>query len=107
RHMPRRRDEILGSCGAGSGGSLYWVIRGVVQVRQPIAELRAVTGEDGIKRCAIVLAPELVATLPVPRRPFQGWRYLPASEAPGDLADTSTQDLPPELRVELAELGLL
>ncbi|MHA1524962.1 MAG: DUF1489 family protein [Alphaproteobacteria bacterium] len=101
RHMPRRSDEILGT------GSLYWVIRGVIQVRQPITELRRVTGHDGIKRCAIMLGPNLVATLPVPRRPFQGWRYLPAKEAPRDLAETSTKDLPPELRVELAELGLL
>ena len=104
RHMPRRRDEILGN---GGSGSLYWVIRGVVQVRQPITDLRRVVGEDGVRRCAIVLAPDLVATAPAPRRPFQGWRYLPAGEAPRDLTDTSTSDLPPELRVELAELGLL
>lgn len=44
-----------------------------------------------------------------PRRPFQGWRYLKATDAPRDLADGEGgwQLLPPDLRLELANLGLL
>ena len=30
---------------------------------------------------AIVLDPELILTTQVPRRPFQGWRYLKAEDA--------------------------
>ncbi len=36
RMFPKRRDEIL------KGGSLYWVIRGMILCRQPIADLEAV-----------------------------------------------------------------
>jgi len=34
RMFPKRRDDIL------EGGSLYWVIKGIVQVRQRIVDLR-------------------------------------------------------------------
>ena len=79
---PRRRDEML------DGGSLYWVIKGFVLVRQRIVDLRADTKEDGTACCGIVLDPELVATRAHPRRAFQGWRYLEAPtrrETPRDL----------------------
>ncbi|VAW10270.1 hypothetical protein MNBD_ALPHA09-1056 [hydrothermal vent metagenome] len=101
RQRPRRGDEVL------DGGSLYWVIKGLIQVRQRIVDLRDVTGEDGIRRCAIILAPTLVGTRPVPRRAFQGWRYLEAGDAPADLGGDSVAALPAELRRELAGLGLL
>lgn len=102
RMFPKRRDEIL------DGGSLYWVIKGQVQARQPIIDLVAVKGEDGIDRCDIVLGPEVIETSPAARRPFQGWRYLSAEDAPRDLtANSGTDDMPPELKRELAELGLL
>ena len=103
RMFPKRREEVI------AGGSLYWVIRRVVQVRQRIEDLRPVRGEDGIERCQIVLDPELVPVRGVPRRPFQGWRYLKPDEAPADLAagDTSPADLPPQMARDLAELGLL
>ena len=47
RMFPRRKEEIL------PGGSLYWVIRGVVLCRTPIADLVPVIGKDGIERCRI------------------------------------------------------
>ena len=103
RQMPRRRDDVL------DGGSLYWVIKGVVQVRQRIVDLREVRGDDGIRRCDIVLDNELVATRPRPRRAFQGWRYLHAEDAPKDLGLLSgdMDQLSPEMRSELLELGLI
>ena len=101
RMFPRRKAELV------DGGSMYWVIRQVVQVRQRIADLEAITGEDGISRCKIWLDPELVRTQPVPRRAFQGWRYLKADEAPADLNAPSLggAELPDELRLKLIELG--
>jgi len=47
---------------------------------------------------------------PAPRRPFQGWRYLDPAEAPEDLERGAAGDIvamPPKLRKQLAELGLL
>ena len=46
---------------------------------------------------------------PVPRRAFQGWRYLTADDAPADLGrgDKQLAELPSKMRRELAELGLI
>ncbi len=102
RMFPRRADEIL------RGGSLYWVIRGVIQARQKIIALEELIGDDGIRRCAVVMAPELVRTCAAQRRPFQGWRYLEPENAPADLprARQSETTLPPELNAALAEIGV-
>ncbi|WP_339948855.1 DUF1489 domain-containing protein [uncultured Albimonas sp.] len=104
RMWPRREDEIL-----SSGGSLYWVIKGVVLARQRIEEMQEVDRGDGVRRCALVLDPEIVRTQPAPRRPFQGWRYLSPEAAPGDLSSPGgapAGDLPPELARALADLGV-
>lgn len=103
RMWPRRETEVL------NGGSIYWVIKGMVQCRQRILRLDRVTGHDGIERCAIVLDPELVRTAPAPKRAFQGWRYLALPDAPPDLpANRQNEDsLPPELAGALADIGVL
>ncbi len=103
RMCPRRADELL------RGGSLYWVIRGVIRVRQRIAALEEVVGEDGIRRCAIVFEPALIPTLPRPRGPFQGWRYFAAADAPPDIgaAPGDDPDLPPGMREALTKFGVL
>lgn len=102
RVTPKRRDELL------AGGSLYWVIKGGIQARQPLIDLRSVTGNDGINRCQIVMSPELVTTEFMPRRPFQGWRYLDAPDAPKDIVTARIDDdIPVEMRRDLVELGLL
>jgi hypothetical protein len=102
RMFPRRKEEIL------PGGSLYWVIRGMILCRQPIADLEPVTGADGIERCRIVFNPQIIPVRPVPRRAFQGWRYLEAADAPPDLGKSATASgISEKMRRELAELGLL
>lgn len=103
RQMPRRRDELL------AGGSLYWVIKGSICVRQRLVDLRAVRGDDGIRRCDLVFDPRLVLTRPRPRRAFQGWRYLSAGDAPPDLSlsDADFHRIPEAMRTELIELGLI
>jgi hypothetical protein len=101
RMWPRRGDDLL------DGGSLYWVIKGLVLVRQRVVGLEPRTGADGIRRCGLRLDPELVRTAPQPRRPFQGWRYLRPEDAPQDLPPGLGGDLSPELMAELAEVGVL
>ncbi len=103
RMFPQRKAEVLG------GGSLYWVIKGNVQCRQKIIDLRPVTGGDGISRCQIVLEHAVIPTQWQPRRAFQGWRYLTVKDAPADMKDgqKGVLEMPRELREELASLGLL
>ena len=101
---PKRRAELL------DGGSLYWVIKGLIQVRQPLFDLAEGTKENGTPCCMLMLENALVPVRPTPRRAFQGWRYLDPDEAPPDLAHTSAGgivSMPPKLRKQLAELGLL
>lgn len=102
RMWPKRETELL------AGGSIYWVFKGTLLARQKLIGLEERLGADGIRRCALMLAPELIRVAAVPRRPFQGWRYLDAADAPPDLsADRAHEDrLPPALAAKLAEMGL-
>jgi hypothetical protein len=101
--MPRRREEVLG------GGSLYWVIKGFVLVRQRVLDLKPDVKDDGTSCCGIVLDAELVMTRAHPRRAFQGWRYLEAADAPKDakLGDGGDDELPRGMREDLRELRLI
>ncbi|MEQ8401447.1 MAG: DUF1489 family protein [Roseitalea porphyridii] len=103
RMIPKRADEIIGQ------GSLYWVTKGRVQSRQRVIDIRPFVDDQGISRCDLVLEPELILTVPQPRRPFQGWRYLKPEDAPADLGDGAAglAEMPPSMRAELADLGLL
>ena len=98
RNTPRRAEEVL------DGGSIFWVIKGVMCARQPITELRSMQRADGKPACGIVLAPELVAVEPLRVRIFQGWRYLEVKDAPVDIpvADEGGDTMPPELVAEFA-----
>ena len=102
RMWPKRDAELL------DGGSLYWVIKGVILARQRILGLAERRGADGIARCALIMDAEVIRTEAAARRPFQGWRYLAASESPRDLPKGRAADdaLPPELARALAEIGL-
>jgi hypothetical protein len=103
RMMPTRTEELL------DGGSLYWVIRGEIACRQKLVDIREFNDKEGIRRCRLVLDPKIVPVVPRPRGPFQGWRYLPAKEAPADLGRSGKglTKLPEAMRRELRELGLL
>lgn len=103
RNTPRRAAEVL------DGGSIYWIIKGVMVARQPITELRPMQRADGKPACGIVLAPGLVPVDPLRMRIFQGWRYLEAADAPKDvpISEDTGEAMPPELAAELRELGLL
>lgn len=103
RSFPRRADEVL------DGGSLYWVIRGVIRVRQKIVELRETVNNAGKPACGIVLDEAHVLTERRTFRAFQGWRYLAVSDSPRDIndLDEDTSSLPEDMADELKELGLI
>jgi hypothetical protein len=104
RMVPTRAADLLGE------GSLYWVIKAQVQCRQRLLDIRPFTDGEGIGRCHLILDPVVVRTEWQPRRAFQGWRYLKPEDAPRDLGRGRAAgliEMPPKLRQELAELGLL
>ena len=100
RMMPKRAAEMEGQA------SIYWVIAGQVVCRQPILRLARFTSAEGIDYCDIIMAPDMVRTVPYPKRPFQGWRYLRPEDAPPDLgANENAESL--ALAADLAKLGLI
>jgi hypothetical protein len=103
RMVPKRADELL------DGGSLFWVIKGQLCVRQRLIAIRPFTDAQGIGRCDLVLEPRLVPVLPKPFRAFQGWRYLDADRCPPDLTGdfAGAAEMPEHLRHALRELCLL
>ena len=103
RMWPKREAELM------NGGSIFWVIKGVIQCRQKIIRLDEQIGQDGIRRCAIVMDPTLIRVQSSLKRPFQGWRYLSPEDAPADLPKgrRDEEPLPVELNRALAEIGVL
>jgi hypothetical protein len=97
RMTPKRADEVM------NGGSLYWVVKGVVSCRQPIADIRT-TGEGRNARCQIVLEPVCILTAPQRRGAFQGWRYYDKDVTP-DLTTFDTGELPDHFAEELRAIG--
>lgn len=98
RMTPKRAAEVE------DGGSLYWVVKGVIVCRQPVLDI-ATLGEGKESRCEILLAPKVVRTAPMARRPFQGWRYFEAKDAPVDMTQLDAGEAPDELVRQLRELG--
>ena len=70
RMTPKRTEAIL------DGGSLYWVVKGLISARQEIVGLEPFVDADGIGRCKIWLEQNVVAVAPRPMRAFQGWQLL-------------------------------
>lgn len=102
RMRPKREAEIL------SGGSIYWVFKGLILARQEILNIEEVISGDGIKRCGLVLNQKIFTTIPKPKRAFQGWRYLTPEQAPADSGQYSVEEdeLPHILQLELSRLGV-
>ncbi|KKB77931.1 hypothetical protein VW35_12355 [Devosia soli] len=100
RMMPKRAAEMEGK------SSIYWVIAGAICCRQVIERLAPYRDAEGKDYCDIIMSPELIRTIPYPKRPFQGWRYLEPKDAPPDMAANSRENSG-EIAAELARLGLL
>lgn len=103
RSYPRYHKKLV------SNGSIYWVIKRQILVRQQLLGFEPTVNGKGGKACRIILDIELFRTVPRRHRPFQGWRYLADTDAPADLTKRSTpqEDLPIHLVAELRELGIL
>jgi len=102
RNFPRRAEELL------DGGSLYWVVRGVIRCRQEFVGFEQdFDREEARKYCRIKVRRTLVSTAPQACRAFQGWRYFEPDDAPPDLSRGDTSDVPAEMAAELKRLGLL
>lgn len=102
RNTPKRSEELL------EGGSLYWVVRGVIRCRQELVGFEQdFDREEARKYCRIKVRRTLVPTAPQACKAFQGWRYLTPDSAPPDLSHGDTADMPPEMAAELKRLGLL
>jgi hypothetical protein len=98
RQTPKRAGEIL------DGGSLYWVFKGQILIRQRVLAIETIATSSRT-RCEILLDDEMIATAPQPRRAFQGWRYFEIKDAPPDLAGGDAANLPQDLARQLREIG--
>jgi hypothetical protein len=103
RNMPKRVEELL------DGGSIYWVVKGQLRVRQRLRRFHPMQDEEGRPYVIVEFARALIPVAPRRHRPFQGWRYLDAENAPPDLPKGARADdeLPPAMAEELRALGLL
>jgi hypothetical protein len=103
RMTPKRDVELL------DGGSIFWVIKGEILVREKLVGIEPFRDQEGISRCRLIMEPKLITVSPRPMRPFQGWRYLEAKDAPSDLGkrEEGIAAMPEPMRRELRELGLL
>ena len=101
RNTPKRAADLL------DGGSLYWIIKGVMRCRQQLVGFEEDIDDEGRKYCRIKVKRAIVATAPVAFKPFQGWRYMEDKRAPPDLSRGDTADMPADMAAELKRLGLL
>ena len=107
RNTPLRANDIL------NGGSVYWIIKRQICVRQPILDVQTLLDEEGKKFCHIIMDPNLTLTSPIAHKHIQGWRYLTNEKAPSDIRpydpaqESDLNDIDPQMAAELAEIGLL
>ena len=106
RNTPARSNEIL------DGGSIFWVIKKFVRVRQRIINIETGVDSEGRRSCFFVLDTKLIKTELREFRAFQGWRYFSDEKIPLDLKKIEksgkvNEELPLDMQVELKTLGLL
>lgn len=105
RYKPKRGDEII-----KKGGSIYRVVKNRIVCHHKILGFEMVETDEKGKMCMIVQDAEMIETIAVPRRPFQGWRYLKGADVPDDkgLYTCGEDDIiPDDLAEELKEAGIL
>ena len=102
RNMPKQKEQLIKT------GSIFWIIKRNVLVRQKILDIISVIRDDGSKGCEIELDKDSVRVIPTPMKPFQGWRYYMVDDTPPDLnlGNLENEDLPENINSELIKLGL-
>jgi hypothetical protein len=102
RNMPKQKEQLIKT------GSIFWIIKRNVLVRQKILDIISVIRDDGSKGCEIELDKDLIRVIPTPMKPFQGWRYYMVDDTPPDLnlGNLENEDLPENINSELIKLGL-
>ena len=103
RNFPKKVEDLL------DGGSIYWVIKKYIRVRQSILGIERRKNKDGKPYCAIQIDPILNQVIARRQKAFQGWRYLKAEDKPIDLQISGEKviNMPVEMVDELRELGLI
>ncbi len=98
RYRPKRHTEIV-------GGSLFWILKHRLVGRSEIVGFDDAEGG----KTDIIIKARVVATIALPRRAHQGWRYLDAADAPQDLGEGAegADALPASLAGTLAAMGLI
>lgn len=108
KRKPTQSDAII-----ADGGSLYWVVKGRIACRQVIWGFESHLEGTADSNWQIILDPQIIRTIAVPRKAFQGWRYLTGAQAPADrgVFDPEKADeedeMPAEMAAALRELGLM
>ncbi len=102
RNHPRRAAEVL------AGGSIYWVIRGQIRVRQLVTGFRSERDENGRRYCLIEVDPAPGAD-PVAIRAgrSRAGAICRTEAAPADRATAGELPLPDQMLAELRALGLI
>lgn len=103
RNTPKLINEIIDS----DEGSIYWVIAGKIALRQKIIGSFNLELKEQKKICVIGLSDKLFLTQRIPKRPFQGWRYLKNNDTPRDIGLYSKGDVSNTVLEELDRLSLL
>lgn len=103
RFKPRRAEEIL------KGGSLYRVIKNRIQCRQRIVGFEELADTPKGRMTLIMVEADIIRTQAMPKKPFQGWRYLRAGDAPPDIGKLGEIEASPpaDMADDLARAGLL
>lgn len=103
RNTPRRTPDLL------EGGSVYSIMKGMIQCRRRILDIRAVRDSQGSAACEVILDPVLIRVMPTPHRAMQGWRYLEPEKAPRDLGvfHGNEEEPPEDMAQALKAMGLL
>lgn len=107
RYKPKRADEIL-----QSEGSIYRVIKGRIVCRHRILGFEMVDTKVKGTMCMIMQDAEMIETVAMPKRAFQGWRYLKPGDTPPDKGiyhgeEREEDEIPNDIAKGLKEAGLL
>ncbi len=106
RYKPKRADEIL-----KKGGSIYRVVKGRIVCRHKILGFEIVETDHKGKMCAIMQDAQMMETIAMPKRAFQGWRYFKQSDAPPDKGvfkgGAVIDEIPEDMEDDLRGAGLL